>query len=415
VHLDEGGLSSSELLQALPTAVYTTDAAGRITFYNDAAAQLWGVRPELGSSEFCGSWKLYWPDGTPLPHHECPMALTLREKRPIRGMEAVAERPDGTRVPFIPFPSPIFDAAGTLIGGVNTLVDITDRREAEQRLHDSEARYRTIAAIVESSDDAVVTKGLDSIITSWNQGAQRLFGYSAEEMIGRPITLLIPSDRQGEEEEILSRIRCGKRVDHYETIRRRKDGSLVEISVTISPLRDRDGKIIGASKIARDITERRRAEQQQQLLLREMDHRIKNLFALASGVVSLSARTAQSAEELSSAVRDRLMALAKAHALTLRKPSDSGARTEQSTTLHALLATILSPYEGQTGDGRGIQSRTVEQGLPRPMSPNRAGLPPRRRPWLWIAANVGRSSPRAWASTARWWPPWRRSARRAAR
>ena len=94
----------SQLLEALPAAVYTTDAEGRITFYNEAAAALWGCRPELGKSEFCGSWKLYWPDGTPLPHDECPMALALKEKRPIRGVEAVAERPDGTRVPFIPYP-----------------------------------------------------------------------------------------------------------------------------------------------------------------------------------------------------------------------------------------------------------------------------------------------------------------------
>ena len=112
-------------MQGLPTAVYTTDADGRITFYNEAAAELWGVRPELGKSEFCGSWKLFWPDGTPLPHDECPMALSLKERRPIRGMEAIAERPDGTRVPFIPYPTPLFDAAGVLIGGVNTLVDIT--------------------------------------------------------------------------------------------------------------------------------------------------------------------------------------------------------------------------------------------------------------------------------------------------
>ena len=107
-YLNGRGRDSDAILQSLPVAVYTTDAAGRITFYNEAAAQLWGVRPELGKSEFCGSWKMYWPDGTPLPHHECPMALALKEKRPIRGMEAIAERPDGTLVPFIPFPIAAF-------------------------------------------------------------------------------------------------------------------------------------------------------------------------------------------------------------------------------------------------------------------------------------------------------------------
>jgi PAS domain S-box-containing protein len=122
-----------ELLDALPAAVYTTDAAGRITYYNDAAATLWGHRPPLGSGEWCGSWKLYWPDGTPLRHDECPMAVALKENRAVRGMEAVAERPDGTRVPFIPYPTPIHDETGKLIGAVNMLVDITDRKRAEEQ------------------------------------------------------------------------------------------------------------------------------------------------------------------------------------------------------------------------------------------------------------------------------------------
>jgi PAS domain S-box-containing protein len=344
--------SSTELLQALPAAVYTTDAAGRITFYNEAAAELWGCRPELGKSEFCGSWKLYWPDGTPLPHDECPMALALREKRPVRGMEAIAERPDGTRVPFIPYPTPLFDAAGTLVGAVNALVDITERHAADKQFRESEARLRGIAAIVESSDDAILSKNLDGIIASWNSGAERLFGYTADEVIGKPVTMLIPIDRHDEEPAILARIRSGERVDHYETIRQRKDGSLVDISLTISPVRDPDGKIIGASKIARDISERRRAEQQQVMLLREMDHRVKNLFTLSSGVVALSARSANSAAELASAVRERLSALARAHALTLPVMTDAGQRMEQSTTLHALIDTILAPYDGQTVDGK---------------------------------------------------------------
>jgi len=346
------GRNSDELLQGLPTAVYMTDAAGRITFYNEAAAELWGVRPEPGTGEFCGSWKLYWPDGTPLPHDECPMAMSLKERRPIRGMEAVAERPDGTRVPFIAYPMPLFDGSGALIGAVNTLVDITERREAEQRILDSEARYRDIAAIVEFSEDAVLTTNLDGIIMSWNQGAERLFGYTAEEAIGKPVMMLIPTDRHDEEPTILARIRGGERIDHYETIRQRKDGSLVDISLRVSPVRNLDGKVIGASKIARDISDRRRAEQQQRLLLKEMDHRVKNLFTLAGGVVSLSARSAKTPEELAAAVRGRLAALAEAHALTLRESSESDSRTEQSTTLHTLIGTILAPYDGRTDDDR---------------------------------------------------------------
>src|SRR5437879_917631 len=331
LHLNGSRRDADAILQSLPVAVYTTDAAGKITFYNEAAAQLWGVRPELGKSEFCGSWKLYWPDGTPLPHHDCPMALALREKRPIRGMEAVAERPDGTRVTFIPYPSPLFDASGALIGAVNTLVDISERHEIEKRIRESEARYRGIAAIVEFSDDAVVTKDLDGVITSWNSGAKRLFGYEPDEVIGKPITILIPPERHAEEPGILARIRRGERIDHYETIRQRKDGSTIDISLTVSPVKDPEGNIIGASKIARDITERRRAEQQQRLLLREMDHRIKNLFALTSSVVALSARSAATPEELASALRARLAALARANSATLAVTPAGGRRTEPPT------------------------------------------------------------------------------------
>ncbi|WP_342236513.1 PAS domain S-box protein [Inquilinus sp. OTU3971] len=344
------------MLQALPAAIYTTDAAGRITFYNEAAAALWGCRPELGKTEFCGSWKLYWPDGTPLPHDQCPMALALKQGKPIRGMEAVAERPDGTRVPFIAYPTPLFDAEGRLTGAVNMLVDISDRHRAEQstlaeaaeRIVGEQAAQR-LAAIVESSEDAIVAKDLNGVITNWNHGAERLFGYTAEEAIGQPITIVIPPDRLDEEPEILARIRRGERVEHFETIRRRKDGSLVEISLMISPVRNRMGEIVGASKIARDITERKRAQERQILLLREMSHRIKNLFALAGAVITLSARTARTPEDLAEQVRNRLGTLARAHELTL--PDLRRDQAVTPTTIEALARTIVSPFE-ERRDGR---------------------------------------------------------------
>jgi PAS domain S-box-containing protein len=124
-----------EVLEALPAAIYTTDAQGRITFYNKAATELAGREPLLGSDEWCVTWRLFLPDGTPLPHDQCPMAIALRENRPVRGIEAIAERPDGTRVPFLPFPTPIKDQSGKLIGAVNMLVDISDRKGAENKVH----------------------------------------------------------------------------------------------------------------------------------------------------------------------------------------------------------------------------------------------------------------------------------------
>jgi PAS domain S-box-containing protein len=121
-----------DLLEAMPAAVYTTDAAGRITFYNKAAVEMAGRTPATGD-EWCVTWRLYSPEGVPLPHDQCPMAIALKENRPVRGVEAIAERPDGTRVPFIPYPTPLHDADGTLIGAINMLVDISDRKQAENR------------------------------------------------------------------------------------------------------------------------------------------------------------------------------------------------------------------------------------------------------------------------------------------
>jgi PAS domain S-box-containing protein len=448
-----------QLLEALPAAVYTTDAEGRITFFNQAAADLWGCRPELGKDEWCGSWRLYWPDGRPMRHDECPMAVALKEGRPIRGAEAVAERPDGTRVPFLAYPTPLRDRSGALTGAVNTLIDITERKRKEEfeqqvvtivessddailsedldgiiktwnpgaerlfgytadevigkpitllipmdRHHEefdilsrirrgecidhyetvrrrkdgslieisvtvspikyaegriigaskiarditerrrTEQLTRRLASIVESSDDAIASKDLDGIIRTWNPGAERLFGYTAEEVIGKPVTLLIPMDRHDEEPDILSRIRRGERIDHYETVRRRKDGSLVEISLTVSPIKDAEGTVVGASKTARDITERRRAQEQQNLLVREMSHRVKNLFAVASGLVTLSARSARTPADMAEAVRERLGALARAHGLTRPGLMNGGEKPGQDTTLHALVQTIFAPY-----------------------------------------------------------------------
>lgn len=331
------------ILQSLPAAIYTTDLEGRITFYNEAAAELWGVRPELHRSEFCGSWKLYWPDGTHLPHDQCPMAIALKEGRAIRGKEAVAERPDGTRIPFLAHPTPLLDETGRMTGAVNMLVDISGRQEAE-------LAAQRLAAIVESSDDAILSKDLDGIITSWNQGAQRLYGYAGHEVLGKPVTILIPEDRQEEEPRILARIRRGERIDHYETMRRRKDGSLVDISLSVSPIVDSTGKIVGASKIARDISDRRRAEEQKDLLLREMDHRVKNLFALANGMVALSSRKAASIDALVSDLQGRFGALSRAHSLTMSRAQDR----EQVATLHALIYKVTEPYLNDQAESRVI-------------------------------------------------------------
>ena len=149
---------------------------------------------------------------------------------------------------------PVRNISGDLLEYVGTSIDVTERKRGEQAT-------RLLAAVVESSHDAIVSKNLDGIITSWNTGAERLFGYAAEEAVGQNITLIIPPDRRDEERAIVERLTRGEQVDHFETVRMRKDGSLLDVALTISPMKDAAGRIVGASKLARDITERKRAEE----------------------------------------------------------------------------------------------------------------------------------------------------------
>ena len=670
---------SWELLQALPVAAYTTDAEGRITSFNEAAAALWGGRPDLGKKKFSGAYRLYSPDGALLPHDESPMALALKQKRPIRGMEAIVERSDGTRVPFIPYPTPVFDASGEVTGAINVLVDIShsksadaslarrmdeqaalyhftdrlyragtqsdiceaaldaiiralgcerasillfddaevmrfaasrglsdtyqraveghspwtrdvkdpqplcvenvetadfpeslkntvraegigalafiplvangeligkfmtyyeaphvfsaaevdlavtiarqlgfglERRRAEEELrktqrqlvsdlaatqqlqkvstelipasdvevlHEkildaavaimrsdfasmqmfypergelrllayrgfnptaasfwewvrpgsgstcgvalatgqrstvpdielsdfmagsddletyrqtgiravqstpltsragrllgmisthwrnphqpSESDFRLLdvlarqaadliesklaehaaqrlVAIVESSHDAIVSKDLNGVITTWNCGAEQLFGYTAEEMIGKPITTLIPPDQHNEEASIIERIRRGEHVGPYETIRQRKDGSLVDISLTISPVMDAAGRVIGASKIARDISEKKQAQARQELLTREIHHRTKNLFAVVLAVVSRSFAGRRTVKDAEAAVVGRLQSLGQTHIMLMDKEW-------QGAELGEIVRAEMRPYAGR--------------------------------------------------------------------
>lgn len=473
-----------EILDALPAAIYTTDADGRVTMFNEAAATFSGRRPQLGTDTWCVTWKLYQPDGTPLPHDQCPMARALKERRPVRGLEGIAERPDGTRVRFIPYPTPLYDSAGAMVGAVNMLVDITDQKQAEetiarhrdeqaalfeftdrlfrassladvydsaldairrglscerasillfddagamrfvawaglseeyrravdghspwtrdsvdpqpiciddveasdlpeplkatvkaegiaatafiplvvegklvgkfmayyeaphafsqadidlavtiarqlgfgiQRLRSDQERRsaehtsRLLASIIETSGDAIVSKDLDGIVTSWNQGAQRIFGYAAEEMIGRPIATLFPENRAHEEAGILERIRRGERIEHYDTVRRRKDGILIDVSLTVSPIKDGAGKVSGASKIVRDVTERRLAEQRLQTVMHELSHRSKNLLSVVQAMAQQTASRSPSTEHFLDHFNARIRGLASSHDLLVNQ------------------------------------------------------------------------------------------------
>jgi PAS domain S-box-containing protein len=191
--------------------------------------------------------------------------------------------------------------------------DITERRQIEAALRENEERLRWLASIVDSSDDAIVSKNLDGVVTSWNRGAERVFGYAAEEAIGQPITIVIPKDRQDEERVILTRIRRGERIDHFETVRQRKDGSLIVVSLTVSPVRNANGAIVGASKIARDISEAKRTHERIATLAREAEHRSANLLASVLATVRLS--QSETLEGLKQAIEGRIRAVANVNSL----------------------------------------------------------------------------------------------------
>lgn len=490
-----------EVLDAVPAAIYATDAAGVVIYCNKAAEELAGRTPRIGADKWGVTWRLYTSDGVPLPLDECPMAVTLKTGKPVRSGPMIAERPDGSRTLIMASPSLLRDAGGRVTGAVNLLINVdaqqsapdtaaqrtdeqavlyrfTDRlyraqsigeiydaaldaiipaigerasillfddqdvmqfvaacglsdgykaavaghtpwtrgqRDVEpifisdisaaneseslkatirnegiralafiplvtrdgvigkfmayrrephdftyneidlaliiarqlgfaierERAHDAQRnitdlRY-LLSAIVEGSDDAIASKDLNGIINSWNGGAQRVFGYAPEEIIGKSVLTLIPPELQHEEPGIIGQIRNGQRVEHYETTRIRKDGQRIHVSLTVSPIRDSSGRIIGASKIARDITERKRAEEQRTLLINELNHRVKNTLATVQSLAMQTLRSTGSSEEARELFDARLGALARAHDLLT-------AQNWECASLREVVTRALAPF-----------------------------------------------------------------------
>src|SRR5262249_19899423 len=230
-----------------------------------------------------------------------------------------------------------------LVGTVSVLNSAIDLLLGEiEHRQKTQLAIGQLHAVAETSQDAIVTKDLNGTITSWNKGAERVFGYEADEVIGKPITILIPPERQDEEPAILERMRRGQRIEHYETVRQRKDGALIDISLSVSPLADARGVIVGASKIARDVTEQKRAQARQELLLREMGHRVKNAFTVVNGIVGMSARYAKG-HTLVKDIQAPLVALAPDHHLP--RPGLTAVEPKPAPTpASALIDAILAPY-----------------------------------------------------------------------
>lgn len=240
-------------LASIGDAVISTDMAGQVTFMNAIAEQLTG----FPSSEAVGrplSAVFHIVNEATRAEVESPVAKVLRTGTVVGlANHTVLIAKDGSEVPIDDSAAPIRTATGEALGVVLVFRDVSDRRRAEL------ATMR-LAAIVEGSDDAIIAKNLEGIVTNWNPGAERMFGFTAAEMVGQSIKRIIPPDRYSEEERILERMKRGERIDHFETIRQRKDGRTIHISLSTSPIRDGDGEIVGASKIARDISAQKEAE-----------------------------------------------------------------------------------------------------------------------------------------------------------
>lgn len=236
------------IVDSTQDAIISKDLDGVILTWNRAAEKIFGY----GAEEIIGkSIYLLIP-----PERESDEDLILgkiRRGERVEHYETVRRRKDGLLINVAITVSPIFDSRGNVVAASKIARDVTERTTTARSA-------QHLAAIIESSEDAIISKDTNGIIQTWNQSAERLFGYSPDEIIGKSVLTLIPTERHHEEDVILGRIRRGERIEHFETVRQTKDGRLVDISLTVSPIKDRNGNVVGASKIARDITEKKRAE-----------------------------------------------------------------------------------------------------------------------------------------------------------
>lgn len=324
----------AERLASLVTLSYEPMLAwrldGQIEFWNAGAERLYG----FASDEAIGrsSHSLLQ---TKFPTEFAEMRSQLRNDGYWSG-ELRHVRKDGREV--------IVDSRQQLLADGTVLEvnrDVTERKQIQRALYENEERLRWVASIVDFSDDAIISKNLDGVITSWNRGSERMFGYTAEEAIGQPITIVIPRDRHAEERTILTRIRLGERIDHFETVRQRKNGSPIVVSLTVSAVKNANGEVVGASKIARDVSEQKRSQEQIATLAREAEHRSKNLLANVIATVKLS--QSDTPEGLKQAIEGRIRALANVHSLFVQT-------RWIGAELSAIARQELAPYfeEGET-------------------------------------------------------------------
>jgi PAS domain S-box-containing protein len=338
-------LHFAALVNSSHDPIISKDLKGRILSWNRAAARVFGYEEEeiLGQSIL----RLVPPD---FHHEENELQRKLRAGEPIDPYDTTWVRKDGGHIPVSIIVYPVRDESGNVIGASKIASDISERKRND------ESQFR-LAAIVDSADDAIVSKDLSGIVTSWNEGAQRMFGYTAEEMVGQPILRLIPEELQYEEQEILRKLRAGERIDHYETTRRKKNGERIDVSVTISPIRNGAGHVTGASKIARDISDRKKLErlliQSEKLaatgrMAATIAHEINNPLESVVNLIFLARQnsaTSSKAHQYLLTAEEELERVSHIARQTLGYYKDTGSPTEVS--LHTLIENVLGVYNSK--------------------------------------------------------------------
>jgi PAS domain S-box-containing protein len=321
----------ARLFEQLPFAIYVCDQDGLVLRYNHRAAELWGQAPKLGdpNERFCGSYKMFRPDGSLLPRHECPMANVLRTGVSVRQQEVHIERPDGAGGIALVDIEAVKDSDGNIVGAVNCFQDITERKQTDEALRRAE---QTLRDFVENAAVGMHWVGPDGTILWANRTELEMLGVTPEEYIGHHIAEF-HADKPVIE-DILDRLTKNETLRDYEARLRCKDGSLRQVLINSNVLWE-DNKFVHTRCVTRDITDRKQSEERQKMLAREVDHRAKNLLGLVQATVQLT--RADTVEDFKAAIGGRLQALSNAHTLLAQS-------RWEGASLHSLVTEELAPY-----------------------------------------------------------------------